>query len=122
MAVPSFTVPGGLGGAPYGNLDLQLIGGSGGSTFGGWGAIELGATGSLTIDGGTIAAAGGFGGFGGRILILANSYSNSGTFNLAGVGGGGAGVLTIVPEPSSLVLLAMALPVGACAWRRRMSR
>ena len=78
------------------------------------------------------AAAGGLdnngGGGGGRILILANTYTASGTgiFNLAGGPGtglygdaGGSGVLTIVPEPSSLVLLAMVLPIVAYSLRRR---
>jgi hypothetical protein len=88
---------------------LDVSGGYGGSLFGG-------------------SYAGGGGG--GRILILANSYSASGPrlFNLAGGSGGSVppgqgfgGVLTIsiVPEPSSLVLLATALPAVAYALRRR---
>jgi hypothetical protein len=65
---------------------------------------------------------------------MANAYNNTGTFGLTGglggIGGvfngngsnGGDGVLTVIlPEPSSLVLLATALPMVAYALRRRKS-
>jgi hypothetical protein len=166
-------------GATYGNLATQLVGGSGGgwdadsilNGGAGGGAIEVGATGSITINGGSILAAGGngdvagggsgggiflhaesvifrgidalavnggnggasaFGGGGGRILVETDSYTSSGAdvFNLAPGSQPidailpGAGVLTLdiqsVPEQSSIVVLATAIPIAAAyLWRRR---
>jgi hypothetical protein len=55
---------------------------------------------------------GGFDDVGGTIDV-------SGGAGGAGAGNGFAGVINIVPEPASLVLLATALPVVAYAPRRR---
>jgi hypothetical protein len=123
---------GGSGG--FGDLFTSAGGGgSGGGIFlhadsvslaGFVGLALLDVSGGSSI--GLIPGSAGGGGGGGRILILANSYTATGqVFDLAnggGVGFAGAGVLTIgalVPEPSSLVLLATVLPMVAYAWRRR---
>jgi hypothetical protein len=106
---------GGFGSAP---------GGSGGGIFLHADSVSLAGSNVLDVSGGAV-----FRGppGGGRILILANAYSNSGSFNLAGGDGfnaGGAGVLTIIPEPSSLVLVgtgAVAL-LGTAARRRAKPR
>ena len=88
----------------------------------------LGGTGP---GGGGSSAGGGAGGGGGRINLFVGpgSYNIPGTFDLAGGGPGGAGagfgaagelgIFVTVPEPSSLILLATALPVAAYALRRR---
>jgi hypothetical protein len=100
-------------------------GGSGGGIFLHADSVGLAGSGVLDVGGGFGSGGGG----GGRILILANSYNNSGTFDLAGGSGnvvgsnGGPGVLTTgaLPEPSSLLLLATALPIVAYTLRRRSS-
>jgi hypothetical protein len=109
---------GGLGGPNAG-------GGSGGGIFLHAASVSLAGSNVLNVSGGDggsgVGLGGAGGGGGGRILILTELYKNTGTFNLAGGGGGGgaAGVLTITPEPSGLILLAMALPAAAYALRGR---
>ena len=111
--------PGGLGGAPYGDLARQLQGGSGGGDSsdgpgaGGGGAIEIGAVGPLTISGSILARGGGSlfsgnfgggGGSGGGILLHANSVLLTGSLSAAGGDGiegfgptGGPGSTFVAP-------------------------
>ena len=110
--------PGGLGGAPYGDLARQLQGGSGGGGSygpgaGGGGAIEIGAVGPLTISGSILARGGGSlflwqlgggGGSGGGILLHANSVLLTGSLSAAGGDGsegfgptGGPGSTSVAP-------------------------
>jgi len=119
-------IPGGLGGAPYGDLARQLQGGSGGGASivgpsgasfgpsgGGGGAIEIGAVGPLTISGNVIAnggtpfpsptTGGGGGGSGGGILLHADSVRLTGS--LSAVGGAG-GSSSSFPGPGGF-------PIGA---------
>jgi hypothetical protein len=108
-------------------------GGSGGGIFLHAESVSLSGIDALSVNGGDGFIHAGGGG-GGRILVEASSsYSSSGSdvFNLApGTGTGdnygqpGAGVLTLdvptVPEPSSIVVLATAIPIAAAhLWRRR---
>jgi hypothetical protein len=102
-------LPGGAGGASYGNLGVQLQGGSGGggavygSGGGGGGAIELVAVGSLGINGAILANGsngadfGAAGGSGGGIFLHADSVVLSGMLSAAG----GSGIPGFVnPGPS----------------------
>ena len=107
-------LPGGAGGATYGDLARQLQGGSGGGSSsgpggGGGGAIEIGAVGSLAIsgsisaNGGSLSSSigggfgGGGGGSGGGILLHADSVRLTGVLSAAGGDGTEGG---FVPGPS----------------------
>jgi hypothetical protein len=113
-------VPGGPGGAPYGDLVRQLQGGSGGgggvgiSGGGGGGAIEIGAVGTLfqlgniSANGGSGVSSsgvgfGGGGGSGGGIFLHADSVVLDSTLSAAGGNGGPGGIF---PGPGNLPIAA----------------
>jgi hypothetical protein len=132
-ATGSLTIDGGSILAAGGNgSPAEGGGGSGGGIFLHAESVNLSGIDALSVNGGNGVYGGGGGG--GLILVEASSsYTSSGTdvFNLAPGGGSanhyqepGAGVLTLdvatVPEPSSIVVLATAIPIAAAyLWRRR---
>jgi hypothetical protein len=121
-AIGSLTINGGSIVAEGGFVLGGYGGGSGGGILLHAPSVSLAGADALDVSGGS---ANGAAGGGGRTLILTNTCTTSGTgiFNLAGgpaMQDGGGGVLTVgsLPEPSSIILLAIALPVLAICIRR----
>ena len=86
-----------------------------------------GLGGGISIGMASITVGGGGGGGGGRVVIdpgscgfadIGGKINVSGGAGSSSNNGGTAGVLMIVPEPASIVLLALAVPIVAPALRR----
>ncbi len=148
-AIGLLSINGGTISAVGGTNFLDGGGGGGGGIFLHAGTVSLVGSDVLDVSGGNGGMGTGGSGYvgtdpvltggggGGRILIETDSFTASGSGNFANLAGGtgslrisngGDGVLTIdrlapasVPEPSSLILLGLALPIVARAWRRRAS-